>query len=376
MNKTYRWMAALFVLFIGAFSLALLFLSDKPFSQRERRYLQQTPEFTWERLASGKFTSEFEAYVQDQFPLRDALIDVKGLGEELLLKKENNGLYFGQDGYLLDGLEEPGEKFSSNLEQIRAFSEKFSGQVYLLAIPNSAGVYLEKLPAYAPHVNQAALLQEIYQGAGAGRQVTSVPLLDALMAQKEQPLYYKLDHHYTVWGAYYAYGELAKALGFTPLAPEDFTVQEISDDFFGTYYAKAGRPFSQPDAMWMMEPKEGYDYTLTIRDTGEVRDSLYSPEYLEQADKYSFYLDGNHASVTVHSSIGNGKKLLVLKDSYAQCLIPFLANHYETIEVVDLRYFRKNIAEYAQKKDIEDIVLIYGVSSFLEESGFSVLGMQ
>lgn len=368
MKKT---MAILFACLLLGGSLAGLLLPDRGFSPRERRNLAKLPKWSLNALFSGEFTKKFESYAQDQFPLRDVLISVKGTAEELLQKKENNGLYFGKDGYLLDGLADfSREKWQENLSYIRRFGENFHGKTVFLPVPTSAGAYPEKLPAFAPVTQQDALIGEAEKLCGS-----RVETADALPSLREggEGLYFRLDHHMTMEGAFVLYQKAGEAMGFDPLPRDAFTAKTVSRNFYGTYYAKAGRLTDTPDSIDILLPREEFSAAMTIQDTGETIPGLYSQKQLKGYDPYAVFLGGNHARVTIRTGAGNGRKLLVIKDSYAHTLVPLLAHHYEVIEMIDPRYYRQDLYAFAEEQEIDEALLVFGLANLDQETGLSTL---
>src|SRR3712207_9553118 len=75
---------------------------DKKFSEAENRVLQNKPTYSFEKLKSGKFTKEYEKYITDQFAFRNFWVGIKSSSDKLLGKKDNNGVYLGTNGYLLE----------------------------------------------------------------------------------------------------------------------------------------------------------------------------------------------------------------------------------------------------------------------------------
>ena len=98
-----------------------------------------------------------------------------------------------------------------------------------------------------------------------------------------------------------------------------------------------------------------------------VRESLYDPSYLEGRDKYAYFLGGNHPLTEITTSVRNGRHLLVIKDSYAHALVPFLTAHYETIDMVDLRYFKEDLAAWMGDRGITDVLVLYNASTFASD---------
>ena len=112
---------------------------------------------------------------------------------------------------------------------------------------------------------------------------------------------------------------------------------------------------------------------MTIQDTGETIPGLYSQKQLEGYDPYAVFLDGNHARVTIRTGAGNGRKLLVIKDSYAHTLVPLLAHHYEVIEMIDPRYYRQDLYAFAEEQEIDEALLVFGLANLDQETGLSTL---
>ena len=107
---------------------------------------------------------------------------------------------------------------------------------------------------------------------------------------------------------------------------------------------------------------------------GTERDSLYDMTALEKKDKYELFLGGNYAKAVLRTGTENGKHLLLIKDSFANCFVPFLAGDYETITMVDLRYCREKIQPLADAAD--DILVLYEITNFAADSNLFKLNLQ
>ena len=153
--------AGIFVSFLGLLFALNVYGEDAYFSEQENRVLAQKPEFTWESFISGKFTAQFEKYISDQFPWKNGWVGVKAKAEQSLGKKENNGVLFGDDGYLLERFMERGKRFEKNIEIVNSFVKR-EGQIktYILLAPTAVGVYPEKLPRFATSLAQKDVLDE------------------------------------------------------------------------------------------------------------------------------------------------------------------------------------------------------------------------
>lgn len=346
---------------------------DKEFSAMENRTLAQLPKFNIEDLKSGVYASKVDTYINDQFIGRDNFLMAKSDIERLLGKKENNGVYFGSNGYLFEkynGINT--EIVDKNIKGIENFANRTNIKTTFALIPNSSEIYKEYLPKYIDE-SQSDVLDYVHNNISD--KISLIDSKDVLLGHKSEYIYYKTDHHFTTLGAYYIYEALGKELGYTPLNKDDFQIEKVADDFEGTYYSKANDRFLPKDEMYYylsgIENNVKLNYNYNTKETN----SLYNRDYLNKKDKYASFLDSNNPIIEINTGVKNGKNLLVFKDSYAHCLIPFLANHFENIVVLDLRYFNTSIQDILDKYKFEDCLMFYNVNTFNTDKTINKLNL-
>lgn len=370
MTKTYsRCISILFFAFLAGFLIFHVALPDRDRSETENRMLAQFPEFSWEGLKDGSYTADLEEYFTDQFPLRDSWTGLKARAEQLLGKSEFNDVYLCGDT-LISKVTAPDMKLlNNNLSYIQRLAGKTEANVYLGLIPSAAQVWKEKLPYGADSWDQTDLL------ASAG-EITGLPTVDfdAVLSQhKDEPIFYRTDHHWTTLGAFYGANTILKFFGKDTLKVEDFTVEIASERFNGTLYSTSGIHWLIPDTMEYWVSEDG----ISVKSwrTGKEEDApLYDRSYLEQKDKYSSFLGGNQPLCVVRNeNITDGSKLLLVRDSYSDALAPFLAHRFEEVHLIDLRQNRMPVSSYAAEHGIEDILVIYSVQNFISERNLVVL---
>ena len=372
-NKLPNWVGCTFVLYLAFFLVFQLINKDQQFSELENRNLAQKPELTLEGIVDGSFGEAYETYIADQFPLRNQMISLKANSERLLQKKENNGVFLGKDNYLLQDFEKPDMELAlRNAGYISELAEHFN--VYVALAPTATKILEDHLPAFASPYNEGQYISDFYHALS--NKVHKVPILETLEAQaansKEQ-LYYKTDHHWTTLGAYYGYTSFCNTAGITPYPLSDFSITTVSEDFYGSLFSKGNFTFIKPDSLQIFYPSFENPLTVTYEETGAVSDSLYEYSHLDKKDKYSVFLDNNHPLIHINTSVKNGRKLMVIKDSYANSLIPFLTNHYEAIDILDLRFLTIPLQTYAVQNNVDDILLLYNVHNFSTEGKLSLL---
>lgn len=373
-HTTNKWFSIVFcVVLIGALFVNLL-VPPVTFSENENRTLAQLPQADIESIASGKFMEDFESYSSDQFAGRDFWVSVKANLEKLSGKKENNGVYFAEDGYLIEKLDALNESvLNANFDAIKKADSLGKYQISFMMIPTAFEILQDKLPsgAYAPVQRKALdMAQQAFEGTG----VNFIDPSPLLQQHKDEYIYYRTDHHQTPDGSYLSYRSWCESMGVTPMEQDAFTRQTLTEEFLGTTWSKATLFNAQPDTISAYIPKQDYSYHLNFLDTGTEMDGLYATDHLNTKDKYSVFLDGNHAMMTIHSSVGNGKTLAVFKDSYAHSILPFLANHYETIHVIDLRYYNMDPLAYLDQNGITDVLILYNAANFMTDTNPVKLG--
>ena len=356
-----------FLLFLVLGLVLFLLLPRRSFSQQENRVLAQPPRFRLSDLASGAFTQGVEDWITDQFPFRDSWISLKSRTERALGKTENNNVFFCREDTLISRFPQPEEAaVGSAVQAVNALAGSTKARVFLALIPSSAAVWSDRLPAHANTADQEALIRRIYEAAAC----PAADILSALLAHREEEVYYRTDHHWTTLGAYYGYAATAAVMGHDPAPKESFEPETVTEAFYGTVYSSSGVRWVQPDSISRWVSPEG---VTVYRDGKEEPSPVYAEEKLAIKDKYAYFFGGNTPEMVIETGNGGGR-LLVLRDSYSDCELPFFFAHYSEIHVLDLRYFRRSVREYAEANAIDDILINYSLSTFLSDPSVFLLG--
>ena len=369
----FRHPRAVVLLFIGiivVMQAAFWLLPRRSFSENEKRVLSEAPQIDAAGIADGSVFRSIESYLSDHFPGRELwvgtnayLVNVEGRGA-------TEDIVRGTDGWLFTApVSDDRETLWDNMQAITTFAEKQSVPVSMMAVPSAGAVVSDKLPALHMPYPDADLLEEARRIAGNTLHWVDL-YTDFCSAEQPERLYYRTDHHWTSEGAYRAYCLLMEELGQSSVPRDDFTVEQISG-FYGTSYSKSGLWLTEPDTLELWTDSDIQAVT-TVYDANRAdpvtREGMFFREYLEDADKYPVFLSGNHARVHIETNADSGKRLLVIKDSYAHALAPFLAEEYSTIDLIDLRYFKQQtISSWLEENPADEILLVYGLSSLAED---------
>lgn len=349
-----------------AFTAADLIKGDRVFSETENRVLASRPELSREALLKGTYMEDYEEYITDQFIGRDKWIGIKTGTDILLQKKDINGVYLGKDGYLIekhDPQDYSEQLAAGKLASLKKLVKKWDADVML--VPTADNILTDKLPAYAAYYDQAAFLKCAREEIGEEHYID---VYSMLMEHRDEEIYYRTDHHWTSLGAYYGFLAWSEHTGKFPYPYNVNNMTTVSDDFQGTLHSKINIDVGADSIQYFPETElrpVSVTYDLT-----QKADSLYEYSYLDTKNKYGFFLDDNHGFVEIQTGYHNGKTLFLIKDSYANSLIPLLTAHYETIFVVDLRYFNGKLFDFMENHEPEDgmdVLVLYNCIHFLED---------
>lgn len=341
--------------------LLTLFIPDKTFSPEENRVLQQKPVLTLDTIVSGEWMDDMETYLADQFPGRTFFVRTKASLDYLMGKRLLNGAYVGKDGRYFETTSKVDEtQLQKNISYLQRFAQ--TTDFIFLPVYSAYTVYPESLPAYAQVADEPALLERFG--------LPYIDILPALNAAKDENIFFTTDHHWTQDGAYIAYLAFCEEMDIEPVT--QFERIESAQPFYGSLFSKAPIFGAQPDAVSLYNIDREVSVVYDMDESSRT-DSLYNMEALAEKDQYVAFLGGNHAHVDITTDANTGKELIVLKDSFAHALVPFLANHYDRIIVLDLRYYNFPLTQLLQEMPEADVLVTYNVSWLAQDTNLAKL---
>ncbi len=359
---------AVFCMIIFGIGGANIIAEDREFSDTENRVLSKMPGLTFNSLADGSFSDDFEAYFTDQFILRDEIIALKTFFERVTGKKKAGGVYIGKDGYLFSEQTEFDDKSVTEIaDALHDFAMKNEDStVTFMLSPNSSYVNADKLPENLRFLDQSFLIMDV-ESYTDSENILWLNLSDTFREyEKRDSLFYKTDHHWTTRAAYLAFKELMPLWG-KDTGKTKFKFLTVADDFRGTLSSKSG-VLTVSDTVEICVPKkDGHSYIVSIDGQEEKRATLFDESKLSEKNKYEVFLGGNYGKVTIDTTSESKDTLLIIKDSYANCMIPMLTPFFARIVIIDPRYFSDSLRETVEENTFTHMLFLYNLNTLLED---------
>lgn len=407
------------IVLVAFISLTVVFLTfpRSTYSELEKRELAKRPEFSIEKLTSNQYTSEISSWFSDSEPYRDKLMAASmsvrdairmnfGSDEEAVsFHAADSDSDADADAGPLPGAT-PGEmeEYKNNINadgvakiankgiiitgrvpNVRALMAYGGGAKGGVSFANALNDYKTAMPNLNVYAMVIPLASEFYLPDKARKNsnpqlptikniyanlkgVRGINAYTALANHVEEPIYLRTDHHWAPLGAFYAAKEFARVAGvpFNDLNSYD---KHIIKNYVGTMYgySKDISVKNSPEDFVYYTPK-GLDYKTTYRvyttnknyhvtREGKPQEGPYFYKYKDGSSAaYSTFMGGDQKLTKVVTGTKNGRRLLVIKDSYGNAVPGYLFYSFEEVHVVDFRYFTRNIKKYIEENKITDLV--------------------
>lgn len=400
MNRKNLAVILTFSAFLATGTLASILKPHEDYSTSENRVLAEHPQLSAEEILGGSYQEDYETWLNDQFPLRDCFVSLSSYSQRLLGKKDINGVYLGSDGYLIEKPDETAFdplQLEDNIRFLSQFLNRAADtygkeRVCCMMVPSKAAVLTDRLPLFA----EAADFPSPFGGKPKSAQEDSISkqiknaltepdilldMTDCLFAHQSEYIYYRTDHHWTTLGAYYAYAAWANKTSHTPQPLSAYQKEDIYEDFYGTTYNKV-HIRTVPDTVTLFHTPEEDRIRIRRNDRSDTResDSLYVPA--ESTDsptsgssgRYDVFLGGNTGKIIIDTGTDTDRTLLVIKDSFANCFVPFLTGDYRQIILIDYRYTKRPISDITEEHNkITDILVLFNTDKFRQDTGLKPL---
>lgn len=368
--------------------ILVIFSPKESVSNQEKRKLTEIPSFTWQGVLNGSLMNQLQQYVDDHFPLRSTFVDfafsmnnLKGIGNtngarmitpvkgkftnekkidlnkaardiNYLVNAESatsrGVLIIGARGFQVFGGSKGDVK--GYIDMVNEYRELLPSNIRIFncIVPTSSSFVFVKEYDYLRE-KEFTNIKEAYAMTKPG--VVNVLAAEALVSHQNEYIFFASDHHWTGLGAYYAYTAYCDAAGLkaTPLSKMQ---KKTIPNFLGTLYN-----LTKDQSI-----KNNVDSVEYFISPVKVQPSNLA-EYAKGGNAYGVFLGGDFAHSKFQTSVKNGKSVLVIKNSFGNPFSTFLVNNYETVHVVDYRYFNKGLLKLIDKEGVDDVVFFHNVFS-------------
>lgn len=275
------------------------------------------------------------------------------------------------------------ERYYGNESKLKAYAERLNRladglpggtQLYSLVVPTAIELFAPE--AYHSGYSSQKDCIGIIRGALASN-VRSVNAYDNLILNRDQYIYYRTDHHWTGLGAYYAYRAFCESAGWSPVPLANMEHYTLEGTYLGSLYraTKEAVLKNNPDTTEGWRPVVD-SYKATAWDKAEMTSSYQirlNDERIKGSNSYLHYSGGDRALLKIETSHSSGRKILIVKDSFGNAYVPYLANHYDEIYVVDPRYYVRSLKNLVSENGITDVLILnymFGTSNATWLKGF------
>lgn len=359
-NKT---TAALSLAFISVFGVLTLFSEKLPSSFTEDRELADAPVVDMKSVYSGSTTKSLSSYLTDHFAGRRFWVSANTYLKTELSESIVNGVYVSDERLLdIGSSQKRSEDISGNADIFNRFYENYDGAVYFAAIPTSTGIYGDVLPSYIVSCSEKQQISDLYDKLDSN--IRKIDAYDILKMMKDSYIFYRNDTKWTSYGAYCVYKTVVQKLGFQSLPYDKFAIEHVTNKFRGNLYNRTLTKCTKADILDIFRYKES-DGNIVCECTDNngktYKGSVFDKDKISSSNMYSMYLGDPVPLMKIKTNVNTDKKLLVIKDSYADCFVPFLLQHYSEIAVVSPEDLDRPMSEMIDINEYGQTMFLFGI---------------
>ena len=367
MRVLYKIYIVVIIMLLAVTGAITLFSDTRSYSANENRCLEEYPKASLKSVISGEFQKNMASALNDQFVQRDNLMALSMSIKKVFGYKDIGGVYLADDGYYIARIDEADiskKMYLQNLRYVQYFLSKQKGSNAVILVPSAGNILKDKLPLYSECYDYDSMYKTAETVLSSSKVIDIRRNLQK--AGKTEQIYYRTDHHWTLRGAYEAYAEYCKEMGLSIHKYDELDIEQVSKDFYGTLYSKILDDSAIPDKIYALFSDNIKNVKIT--NNGKLTDSIYDDSKLKKKDKYAYFFGGNFGRVDINTGVKNGRKLLVIKDSFANSFIPFLIDSNSEITMIDNRYYNGSISRLVHSSSYDNTMILYEMSNFAQDT--------
>lgn len=278
------------------------------------------------------------------------------------------------------------ERYYGDEKKLKAYGERLNkladglpadAQLYSLVAPTAVELFAPEAyhSGYSSQIDCIEIINNTLKS-----NIITVNAYDKLLQNRDKYIYYRTDHHWTGLGAYYAYLAFCESARWTPVPLDRMEHYHLEGTYLGSLYRATKQAVlkNNPDTTEGWRPVVD-SYKATAWDKGSLESSYQirlNDERIKGGNSYLHFSGGDRALLKIETSHTSGRKILIVKDSFGNAFVPYLANHYDEIYVVDPRYYVRSIKTLVKENGITDVLILnymFGTSNATWLKGFDAI---
>jgi hypothetical protein len=394
-----------FLLLLTTGGVLSLVLPKSKISEAEKRTLTPFPRFSVEQLFQGNFTDSLDLFYSDNFPFREPFVDVSGalnqnfgyrandmriyktkvvveestpiVAKDSLAAAPKDSVIAKAKAPRIDSTKakvaelnsiviyqgRAFQMFNGSVDNARNYAEVInkyqarlgdSAQVYCLIAPTPIDFYLP-LSNKRPRNLEGPNIDTVH--AHLDSLVLIARAYDEIAKHTNEYVFFNTDHHWTALGAYYAYRSFCDVAGLEAFDLSRFE-RRVRKRYLGSLYDMT-KDLSLKQNKDSVVSYRVPQQTTTWRYITPKLDSVVKSKLFVEIPTYAMFLGGDHPLIHIETEIDNDRRLLVVKDSYGNAVVPFLTMHFSDVYVVDYRYFERNLVDFSRRHKITDVIFLH-----------------
>lgn len=358
------------IVLVFFFALVMIIPKDEKASVQENRPLAEMPIATPSSVFSGEFGSAYETYLTDNVGFRSSFVrlgtiieDSRGIKSKTtgkIVTLTNGSQLALKDGKIMEIFKKNPESMQQYIDVLNSYSEKFSKDINMYVMLAPTQIEFDESEYGELADSEKEVIDTVYASLNNFK---TADAYSKLSKHTDEYIYFRTDHHWTQRGAYYGYQAIMEAKGSQPVDIDSMKVNKLNG-FLGYLYNQANVPeyAEYADEIEYFDFGENYLINAKIKEeSGQIspyQSRIYMPPTGDAAPTYGIFMGADHPFAEINTNVKNGQTVLVIKDSYANALLPLLTNNYERILVVDPRNFYGTVTELTEEYQIDDIIFV------------------
>lgn len=313
---------------------------------------------------------ETETMADSQLADAEEVTNYPKITSDKKLKDYQSVVTIGDCGFeMYTYLDPVAKNYAKSINKV-ADNLKGKADVYNMVIPlGSEIVFPDNRKGEVKSGNQREAMLQIQ--AKMNKNVKQVDIYDALMSHRNEYVYFRTDHHWTTRGAYYAYEQFCAVKGIEPETLDSYESKDF-EGFLGSFYSDTENKQlkKNPDVLTAYYPHAESICHVTPADGDEYDwPVIYDVSNYSAGLKYSTFIASDNPYTEIENKeLDDGSSCIVVKESFGNAFIPFLVDHYQTVYVIDYRYWTGSISELAEEKGATDVLFLNNLSMIRNKS--------